>query len=39
MGRGRRFFPEGTQETKLRLVSSEMLSAQILALIYQPDKK
>ena len=39
MGRGRRLFPEGTQETKLRLVSSKMLSAQTLALIYQPDKK
>jgi len=39
MGRGRRFFPDGTQETKLRLVSSKMVSAGTLALIYQPDNK
>ena len=39
MGRGRRFFPDGTQETKLRLVSSKMISAGTLALIYQPDNK
>lgn len=38
MGRGRRFFPDGTQETKLRLVNSEMLSGGTLALIYQPKK-
>jgi dihydrofolate reductase len=37
MGRGRRFFPDGTAPTKLRLVSSKRLSAQTLALIYQPD--
>ena len=37
MGRGRRFFPDGTQETKLRLVSSKMLSFGALALTYQPD--
>ncbi|QBD78948.1 dihydrofolate reductase [Ktedonosporobacter rubrisoli] len=39
MGRGRRFFPEGTPQTKLRLVSSKMLSGGTLALVYQPDKK
>jgi dihydrofolate reductase len=39
MGRGRRFFPDGTPPTKLRLVESKMLSAGTLALIYQPDKK
>lgn len=38
MGRGRRFFPEGTQETKLRLVESKRLSSETLALVYQPDK-
>jgi dihydrofolate reductase len=39
MGRGRRFFSDGTQETKLRLVESKRLSFQTLALIYQPDKQ
>ena len=39
MGRGRRFFPDGTPPTQLRLVSSMMLSGGTLALIYQPDKK
>ena len=39
MGRGRRFFPEGTPPTKLRLVESKMISFETLALIYQPDKK
>lgn len=39
MGKGRRFFPEGTQETKLRLVESKRLSSETLALVYQPDKK
>jgi dihydrofolate reductase len=38
MGKGRRFFPDGTQETKLRLVESKMLSFGSLALTYQPDK-
>jgi dihydrofolate reductase len=38
MGRGRRFFPEGTQETKLRLVESKRLSFETLALVYQPDR-
>jgi dihydrofolate reductase len=37
MGRGRRFFPDGTPPTKLRLVSSKMLSFGALALTYQPD--
>ena len=39
MGRGRRFFPDGTPPTKLRLVENKMLSFGSLALIYQPDKK
>jgi dihydrofolate reductase len=39
MGRGRRFFPDGTPPTQLRLVESKMISAGALALIYQPDKK
>jgi dihydrofolate reductase len=39
MGRGRRFFPDGTPPTKLRLVSSKMVSGGTLALIYQPDNK
>src|SRR4051794_18373904 len=38
MGRGSRFFPEGTPSTKLRLVESKMISGGTLALIYQPDK-
>ena len=39
MGKGRRFFPDGTPPTKLRLVESKRLSAETLALIYQPDNK
>ncbi len=39
MGRGRRFFPDGTPQTKLRLVESKMLSFGALALTYQPGKK
>jgi dihydrofolate reductase len=39
VGKGRRFFPDGTQETKLRLVESKMLSFGALALTYQPDNK
>jgi dihydrofolate reductase len=39
MGRGRRFFPDGTPPTQLRLVESKMISFGTLALIYQPDKK
>ena len=39
MGRGRRFFPDGTPPTKLRLVSNKMLSGGTLAAIYQPDNK
>ena len=38
MGSGRRFWTSGTQETKLRLVSSKRLSSETLALVYQPDK-
>jgi len=36
MGRGRRFFPEGTPPTKLRLVESKALSSGSLAVAYQP---
>ena len=36
MGRGRRFFPEGTPPTRLRLVESTMLGCGTLALVYQP---
>jgi dihydrofolate reductase len=38
MGKGRRFFPDGTAQTKLRLVESKPLSFGALALTYQPDK-
>jgi dihydrofolate reductase len=38
MGRGRRFFADGTPPTRLRLVESRMLSFGSLALIFQPDK-
>ena len=37
MGRGRRFFAEGTVMSKLRLVESKTLNSGTLALIYQPD--
>ena len=37
MGSGRRFFPDGTPPTKLRLVESKALSFGSLALAYQPD--
>jgi dihydrofolate reductase len=39
MGRGRRFFPDGTPPTQLRLVDSKVIGTGILALIYQPDKE
>jgi dihydrofolate reductase len=39
MGRGRRLFPDGMPQTKLRLVESKPLSSGVLALTYQPDKK
>jgi dihydrofolate reductase len=39
MGRGRRFFPDGTPPTALQLVASKTLSSGTLALIYRPDKK
>lgn len=38
MGRGRRFFPDGTPPTKLRLVESKALSSGSLALVYRSDK-
>lgn len=39
MGRGRRFFAEGTDMAKLRLVDSKTLKSGTLALIYQPTGK
>ncbi|MCA0457788.1 MAG: dihydrofolate reductase family protein [Chloroflexi bacterium] len=39
MGRGRRFFADGTDMTKLRLVDSKTLQSGTLALIYQPTDK
>jgi dihydrofolate reductase len=36
MGRGRRFFGEGTAMSKLRLIESKALNSGTLALIYQP---
>jgi dihydrofolate reductase len=36
MGRGRRFFPDGTPPTKLKLVESKTLGFGSLALTYQP---
>jgi dihydrofolate reductase len=39
MGRGRRFLPDGTPPTKLRLVESKALSFGSLALAYQPANK
>lgn len=38
MGRGRRFFVDGTARTHLRLVKSKTLPSGTLALIYQPEK-
>lgn len=39
MGRGRRFFPDGTPTTKLRLVESKTLGFGSLALVYRPANK
>jgi dihydrofolate reductase len=39
MGRGRRFFAEGTAMNKLQLVECKTLDSGTLALIYQPGKK
>ena len=36
MGRGRRFFPDGTPSTALKLVSSQALASGTLALVYKP---
>jgi dihydrofolate reductase len=36
MGRGRRFFPEGTPSTKLKLVESRALDFGSLSLVYRP---
>lgn len=36
MGWGRRFFPDGTPPTEMKLVESKMLSFGSLALVYQP---
>lgn len=38
MGRGRRFFGDGTAMNKLRLVESKTLHSGTLALVYQPVK-
>src|SRR5690349_19293100 len=38
MGRGRRFFGDGTDMTKLRLVESRTLGSGTLALVYQPEE-
>lgn len=38
VGKGRRFFPDTTPQTKLKLVESKPLSLGVLALTYQPDK-
>ena len=39
MGRGRRFFPDGTPPTKLNLVESKSLGFGSLAVVYQPANK
>jgi dihydrofolate reductase len=39
MGRGRRFFADGTAMSKLRLIESKTLKSGTLALIYQPADK
>jgi len=39
MGRERRFFPDGTPTTKLRLVESKTLGFGSITLVYRPDKK
>ena len=36
MGRGRRFFPDGTPATKLQLVESKRIGFGTLALVYRP---
>ena len=36
MGRGRRFFADGTAMSKLRLIENRTLDSGTLALIYQP---
>ena len=36
MGRGRRFFPDGTPAAKLQLVESRTLGFGTLALVYRP---
>ena len=38
MGRGKRFFREGTGLTKLKLVESKLLSLGVVALSYEPAK-
>jgi dihydrofolate reductase len=38
MGSGRRFFPDGTPPTRLRLLESRTLGSGTLALTYQPDE-
>ncbi len=36
MGRGRRFFPDGTPSTQLKLVESKVIGSGSLAVVYQP---
>lgn len=36
MGRGRRFFEDGTPSTKLELVESEVIGSRSLAVVYRP---
>jgi dihydrofolate reductase len=38
MGRGRRFFEEGTPSTALRLADSRTLPSGTLALVYEPKE-
>lgn len=39
MGKGRRFFPDGTPPTQLRLIESKVITPGTLALVFRPDKK
>ena len=39
MGRGRRFFPDGTPPSEMKLVESKLLSFGSLALVFQPADK
>jgi dihydrofolate reductase len=39
MGSGKRFFKDGTNMTRLKLVESKTLSLGVMLLSYQPAKK